>query len=82
LESWIAGNIILNLDVKKYGDENAVKFLVGNKIDLEDKREVTFEEGKQLADSLNIGFIGIHDYNLETSAKTSSNVQEVFISLA
>jgi len=46
LESWIAGNIILNLDVKKYGDENAVKFLVGNKIDLEDKREVTFEEGK------------------------------------
>lgn len=46
------------LEVEKYANENVVRVLVGNKIDLESKREVTFEEGKELADSLNIRFIG------------------------
>jgi len=46
------------LEVEKYANENVVRVLVGNKVDLESKREVTFEEGKELADSLNIRFIG------------------------
>jgi len=42
---------------------------------LEGARAVTYEEGKSLADSLKIGFIGIQYYNIETSAKTSANVE-------
>ena len=44
-----------------------VRLLVGNKADLEGKRQVTFEEGKELADSLGIKFI-------EASAKANTNV--------
>ena len=51
---------IISIEVEKYANENVVRVLVGNKIDLESKREVTFEEGKELADSLNVRFIGIH----------------------
>ncbi|CAD8087550.1 unnamed protein product [Paramecium sonneborni] len=68
VENWLA-------EVEKYANENVVRVLVGNKVDLESKREVTFEEGKELADSLNIRFI-------ETSAKNSSNVEKAFITLA
>lgn len=76
-------NIIL--EVEKYANENVVRVLVGNKIDLESKREVTFEEGKEFADSLNVRFIGrlyYFIYFLETSAKSSSNVEKAFITLA
>lgn len=71
------------LEVEKYANENVVRVLVGNKIDLESKREVTFEEGKELADSLNVRFIGKYlIYSLETSAKSSNNVEKAFITLA
>jgi len=49
--------------------------LVGNKIDLEDEREVTMEEGKNLAEQY--GF-----FYKETSAKTGKNINELFIELA
>lgn len=49
---------LIFLEVERYANENVVRVLVGNKIDLESKREVTFEEGKELADSLNVKFIG------------------------
>jgi Ras-related protein Rab-1A len=52
-----------------------VKLLVGNKSDLESSRQVKTEEGKELADSLNIKF-------LETSAKDSVNVEKAFITLS
>ena len=45
--------------------------IVGNKIDLESKRTVTTEEGKQYADSIKAMFI-------ETSVKTRINVDESF----
>ena len=45
--------------------------LVGNKTDLEHRRTVSFEEGQLYARSHNIIF-------LETSAKTSNNVEEAF----
>ncbi|KAL7720914.1 Ras family GTPase RAS1 [Entamoeba marina] len=45
--------------------------LVGNKIDLEEERKVTTEEGEQLADSLGIDFI-------ECSAKEGININEIF----
>jgi len=49
--------------------------LVGNMVDLEDKREVKEETGKELAKKLGCDFI-------ETSAKTGSNVEELFMLLA
>jgi len=53
-------------------DADSVPFvLVGNKCDLEDDREVSTEEGQQLADRLGVKFI-------ETSAKTRHNVVEAF----
>lgn len=48
--------------------------LVGNKCDLT-TRVVSYEQGKELADSRGIPFI-------ETSAKTSENIQELFFDLA
>jgi small GTP-binding protein len=45
--------------------------LVGNKCDLEDQREVSTQEGQDLAKQLNIGFT-------ETSAKQKLNVEHAF----
>ena len=49
--------------------------LIGNKLDLEHRRAVTFEEGKKFADENDLIF-------LETSAKTAANVEEAFINTA
>ncbi|KAN0030364.1 hypothetical protein ACTA71_010129 [Dictyostelium dimigraforme] len=45
--------------------------MIGNKIDLEEERQVTFQEGKDLARCLNMSF-------MEVSAKNRTNVEEVF----
>jgi GTPase KRas protein len=52
-------------------DDSPMMFLVGNKCDREDERQVSLEEGKQLAELWNVGF-------LETSAYTRINVFEAF----
>ncbi len=36
-------------EIEKLADENIVKFLVGNKNDLEERRQVSLEEGKMLS---------------------------------
>lgn len=46
-------------------------FLVGNKTDLADKRQVSTEDGERKAKELNVMFI-------ETSAKAGYNVKQVF----
>ena len=52
-----------------------VIMLIGNKTDLESKRAVTREEGEQFANDHGLVF-------METSAKTSANVEEAFIGTA
>ena len=54
------------------GDENIVLLLVGNKSDLEDRREVSFEEAQEFAEQRGMAFI-------ETSALDSSNVDLAFL---
>ena len=62
-------------EIDRYAAENVNKLLVGNKSDLTAKRVVTTEQGKEFADSLGIEF-------LETSAKTSQNVEQAFLTMA
>jgi Ras-related protein Rab-1A len=62
-------------EIDRYAAENVNKLLVGNKSDLTAKRVVSTEQGKEFADSLGIEF-------LETSAKTSSNVEQAFLTMA
>lgn len=54
--------------------DNVPVLVVGNKCDLENERQVSFEEGKTLADSFGCKF-------LETSAKQRINVEEAFYDL-
>ena len=61
-------------EVDKHANENISRILVGNKKDLEDKREVPYSEGKELGDHFNVRF-------LETSAKESMNVEDAFINI-
>eukprot|EP01127_Copromyxa_protea_P021082 TRINITY_DN715_c0_g1_i1.p2 TRINITY_DN715_c0_g1~~TRINITY_DN715_c0_g1_i1.p2 ORF type:complete len:196 (+),score=51.19 TRINITY_DN715_c0_g1_i1:1416-2003(+) len=65
----------LHEHILRVKDAEEVPFvLVGNKCDLEDAREVTFEKGQSLANDLNCPF-------LEASAKTRYNVDESFTTL-
>jgi GTPase SAR1 family protein len=50
-----------------HASDNVVKVLVGNKSDIED-RQVSHDEGNNLASSLGINFF-------ETSAKTGVNIE-------
>ena len=51
-----------------------LKVLIGNKCDLEDKRLVSYNQGKEFADTYGLKFI-------ETSAKKNLNVSEAFETL-
>ena len=62
-------------EIDRYACENVNKLLVGNKSDLTSKRVVSSEQGKEFADSLGIEF-------LETSAKTATNVEQAFLTMA
>lgn len=63
LTSWLE-------DCRKYSNSNIVIMLIGNKCDLESKRQVSKEEGAAFAKDHNLLF-------LETSAKTAENVEQV-----
>ena len=64
LNSWL-------IEIEKNANKNVYKLLIGNKSDLEDKRKVTYQEGKDFAESNGMKFI-------ETSAKDNTKVQEAF----
>jgi Ras-related protein Rab-1A len=60
--------------IRLHAPQDAAMLMLGNKSDLETQREVSFEEGKALADELRVSF-------METSAKTSANVAAAFVSM-
>uniref|UniRef100_A0A673GIK9 Ras-related protein Rab-1A-like n=1 Tax=Sinocyclocheilus rhinocerous TaxID=307959 RepID=A0A673GIK9_9TELE len=62
-------------EIDRYASENVNKLLVGNKCDLTTKKVVEYTAAKEFADSLSIPF-------LETSAKSSSNVEQAFMTMA
>ena len=64
VDSWLN-------DLKLNNDENINIILIGNKTDLEEKREISIENGEKKAINNKIGFI-------ETSAKNGNNIEKVF----
>lgn len=62
-------------EARQNAHQNMVILLVGNKSDMDHRRQVTFEEGAKFAKDNGLIF-------LETSAKTASNVEEAFIHTA
>ena len=67
LDKWI-------LDLKTNGDDNLSLILLGNKSDLEDKRVISTEEGKNKAEFYKCSF-------LETSALNGNNIEKAFSEL-
>ena len=67
LDKWI-------LDLKTNGDDNLSLILLGNKSDLEDKRVISTEEGKNKAEFYKSSF-------LETSALNGNNIEKAFSEL-
>lgn len=68
VKNWMA-------DIDKFAKQGVIRILVGNKCDLEHKRAVPKENGKELADKCGIKFV-------ETSAKDTVNIEELFIDTA
>ena len=63
-------------EVKSQSEPEASIFLIGNKKDCEDKREVGLDKAEKFKHIKNL------DYFTETSAKTGENVKETFLSIA
>ncbi|ETE60910.1 Ras-related protein Ral-A, partial [Ophiophagus hannah] len=74
LESFAATADFREQILRVKEDENVPFLLVGNKSDLEDRRQVSVEEAKTRADQWNVNYV-------ETSAKTRANVDKVFFDL-
>lgn len=68
IKNWIR-------NIEENASTDVEKMLLGNKCELNEKRQVTKERGEQLAVEYGIKF-------LETSAKNSINVEEAFFNLA
>eukprot|EP00002_Diphylleia_rotans_P015221 TRINITY_DN2948_c0_g2_i2.p1 TRINITY_DN2948_c0_g2~~TRINITY_DN2948_c0_g2_i2.p1 ORF type:complete len:130 (-),score=38.46 TRINITY_DN2948_c0_g2_i2:945-1334(-) len=67
-KSWVK-------ELQRQGSANIVIVLAGNKADLADKRKVETEEAQLYAEENGIMY-------METSAKTASNVNELFVAIA
>ncbi|KAJ1673269.1 GTP-binding protein, partial [Spiromyces aspiralis] len=68
IRNWIS-------NVEQHASEGVNRILIGNKCDEVNKRVVTTEQGQMLAAEYGLKF-------LETSAKSNTNVDEAFFTLA
>ena len=62
-------------DCQNYGNKNIYIVLVGNKIDLNEKRKISKEEGEKFAKEHIMAFY-------ETSAKTGENIADIFLGIS
>lgn len=62
-------------EIERYASEGVKRLLIGNKSDLVQQKVVEYGAAKDFADELQIPFI-------ETSAKTSDNVEEAFLTMS
>lgn len=65
LKSWLS-------DIDKHAKEGVLKVLVGNKKDLTNKRQISEDAAKEFATKYGMVY-------METSAKDSSNVDDLFV---
>ena len=63
-------------EVKTQGSPDEKIFLIGNKLDLDNKRQVSYEEGEKFYNDNQLNLF------LEASAKSNTNVQDIFINAA
>ena len=68
IKNWIR-------NIEEHASSDVEKMILGNKCDIQDRRQVSKERGEKLAIEYNIKF-------METSAKSSLNVEEAFFNLA
>jgi len=68
LNSWL-------IEIEKNSSKDVYKLLIGNKNDMEEKRQITYNEGKEFASINGMEFF-------ETSAKTADKIQDAFELLA
>lgn len=61
-------------DIKNLSNSSAI-ILVGNKIDIDNERKVSYEDGEKFANENNIQF-------MEVSVKNNNNINSVFMTLA
>ena len=59
-------------DIKNQCPQTVLLVLVGNKLDLENERQISYEEGESFAQKNNM-------YFFETSAKTGVNIENLFL---
>ena len=62
-------------NIEQHASEGVNKVLIGNKSDWTDKRAVSEEQGRELAEELHVKFV-------ETSAKINEGVEDAFFTLA
>lgn len=62
-------------NIEQHASAGVNKILIGNKCDWDEKRAVSLEQGRQLADELGVRFV-------ETSAKANEGVEQAFFTLA
>ena len=69
LELWLN-------EIKSQGNPDVKIFLIGNKVDLEEKRIISYDEGNKFSKDNGLNLF------LETSAKTGFNAQKLFVEAA
>ena len=67
--------VINNKNINSNADENICRILIGNKCDMEAKRQVDTQVAKEYAEQNNMKYY-------ESSAKTGTNVDTLFLELA